>query len=503
VSDARIRTPKLSTESPDVRGVPLSPVDGFVLSRIDGASDEHEIVATTGLSPDQVQASLAKLEALGVITLGAAASAIAPSSGPSGTTPAFPKRSLAPEDQGALSEDVDLDLEMRRRVLEMHDALDRLDHYALLGVGGTADKKALRRAYFELAATFHPDRYFRKKLGSFKPRMETIFGRLTLAHDTLSNKEGRAEYDAYLQEQRRARGIEELLAEALVEVKRAEESVEREVRAQTPMAAPSSSSVPPPRSVPPPESASPRIPSPPAPPASPLPSVDISARRDALARRLLGARGATSSSSPPPRISVTPPASPTVAEAMEALRRRYEERVLRAKAVQARRYIANGQVALASGDAISAANAFRVAVTLSPGDAALEQMAGQAQAKADAVLSETYAKQAAYEEKTGQWAGAARSWTRVCRARSGDAQAHEHAANAIVKAGGDLHEAGRLAERACVLEPKAARYRVALANVYLAAGLTLNARRELETAAQLSPHDDTIESMMKRIGSKG
>ena len=41
MSDARIRTPKLSTESPDVRGVPLSPVDGFVLSRIDGASDEH------------------------------------------------------------------------------------------------------------------------------------------------------------------------------------------------------------------------------------------------------------------------------------------------------------------------------------------------------------------------------------------------------------------------------------------------------------------------------
>jgi tetratricopeptide (TPR) repeat protein len=200
---------------------------------------------------------------------------------------------------------------------------------------------------------------------------------------------------------------------------------------------------------------------------------------------------------------MVPPPAPTVAEAMEALRRRYEERLERAKAAQARRYIANGEAALAAGDAIAAANSFRVALSLSPGEGGLEQMAEQAQTKADLVLSETYAKQAAYEEKTGQWAGAAKSWARVCKARPRDPEAHDHAANAIIKAGGDLHEAGRLADRACGLEPKTARYRVTLANVYLAAGLTLNARRELDTAAQLSPHDGTIEAMMRRIGSKG
>jgi curved DNA-binding protein CbpA/Flp pilus assembly protein TadD len=417
----------------------------------------------------------------------------------------FPGRPPVPREQSALAEDVDLDLETRRHILEMHDALERLDHYALLGVDDTADKKTLQRAYFELAAKFHPDRYFRKNLGSFKPRMETIFGRLTLAHDTVSNKESRAEYDAYLAEQRRAQGIEDLLAKAVDEARRAEESVEREVRAQTPLAAPSSSSVPPPRSVPPPDVASARSPFPGAPaaaPASPPPNVDLSARRDALARRLLGGRGPASSSAPPPRISVVPAPTPTVADAMDALRRRYEDRLARAKAAQARRYIANGETALGSGDAISAANAFRVAQSLAPGDASLEMLALEAQTKADAVLSETYAKQAGYEEKTGQWAGAARSWARVCKSRPSDADAHEHAANAMVKAGGDLHEAARLAERACTLVPKTARYRVALANVYLAAGLTLNARRELDTAAQLAPHDDTIQQLMRRIASK-
>jgi hypothetical protein len=36
--------------------------------------------------------------------------------------------------------------------------------------------------------------------------------------------------------------------------------------------------------------------------------------------------------------------------------------------------------------------------------------------------------------------------------------------------------------------------------VYLAAGMVLNAQRELETAAQLAPHDDNIQAMMKRVG---
>jgi curved DNA-binding protein CbpA len=380
---------------------------------------------------------------------------------------------------------------MQIQILDMHSALEHKDHYALLGVDQAADKKAFKRAYYELAAKFHPDRYFRKRLGPFKLRMEVIFGRITLAHDTLANKESRAEYDMYLEEQRRARGIEERLAEAVAEAKRAEESIEREVRAHTPVAGTTLSWAPPARTTP----------LPPATPASRPPVVDVTTRRDALARRLLGGRPA-SSSNPPPRATMSPPPAPTVAEAMGALRRRYEERVTRAKAAQAQKYVVNGSTALAEGDAVSAANAFRVALSLSPADPKLERLAQEAQAKADVVLSETYARQAAYEEKTAQWVEAARSWTRVCKARPEDANAHEHAANAIVKASGDLHEAGRLAERACALEPKTAAYRVALANVYVAAGLALNARRELEAAAQLAPHDGTIQAMLKRIGSK-
>ena len=183
--DARVRTPKPVADRRDVRSAPLSPADGFVLSRVDGIASEKDIVATTGLPDEQVQASLAKLESLALITFDGArppapaSSDGAPSAEPDGSSPPLraaaprpPDPPLTPEEEVILAEEVDLDVDIRRRVLVMHRGLDRLDHYALLGVERTADRKAIKRAYFDLAAKFHPDKYFRKSLGSFKMRME-------------------------------------------------------------------------------------------------------------------------------------------------------------------------------------------------------------------------------------------------------------------------------------------------------------------------------------------
>jgi curved DNA-binding protein CbpA len=498
LSEVYARTPKLVEERiGGLREIPLSPTDGFILSRIDGASDEQQIVAVTGLSDEEVRSSLAKLELLGVITFGGAVSAPSPGpalSAPSKTT-AEPISPTPASSETTAHEDVDMDPETRRSIVETHRRLDDLDHYELLGVDRMADKKALRRAYFDLAARFHPDRYFRKKLGSYKLRMEVIFGRLTLAHETLSDAGRRDEYDAYLEEQREARGIEQLMADATSEAKRAEESIEREARAQASLDGLASSSPAP-------------APAPRAAAVSPAPEVGVAARRDALARRLLGGASraqvvSSASSTPPTGTSGPAQTAPSISGAMDALRRRYEERVSRAKAAQSRKYMATAEEALARGDAVSAANAFRVAQTLSPNEPELQRKAQEALEKADSVLSDMYTRQATYEEKNGQWAEAARSWTRVTKARPADAEAHARAADALAKAGGDLHEAQRLATAACALEPKKPAYRVVLADVYMAAGLTLNARRELEAAAQLSPQDDTIRAMMNRIGSRG
>ena len=103
-------------------------------------------------------------------------------------------------DPPELSEDVDLDTETRRYVLDVYAQLESITYYAILGVNRAAERKAIKDAYFRLAGVVHPDRYFGKRLGTFKPKMELVFAHVTQAYDTLSKAKLRAAYDLQLGE---------------------------------------------------------------------------------------------------------------------------------------------------------------------------------------------------------------------------------------------------------------------------------------------------------------
>jgi tetratricopeptide (TPR) repeat protein len=564
------KIPKVVGDAFAMSSLRLSAVEGFILSRIDGRLTESDLASLTGLSNAQIASTLEKLESFQVITRSSIAasaptkaasgpvpvtasssqtasspvSSPAVAGGPSSTSDASSdpaniakrvRRAMAAisADAPELAEEVDLPRELRLHVLGASAVIDSLDYYEMLAVERTADKKTIKRAYFALAAIFHPDRYFRKTLGSYKLRMEALFARATLAHDSLTNKERRAEYDEYLIDLDRTRGIEDLLRGAAEEAERAEQDALRSAgRASLPdiTVAPNGSPVPtkvaadrtdkisgfypapgsieaPGGSVHP--SGSPSRPSAsPTAPQSVGPLVSEQAKRDALAMRLLGSR--TMSSRGMPRVVTTPapPTPPPVVaraggDAVEALKRRYEERVELARRVQADKYVALAREAEAGKDVVGAAAAYKVALGfLTEGDPNFA-VANAAIAKADQVLSETYIRQAAYEDRAEQWVDAAKSWQRVIRGRPGDARAYERAANALCKSKGDLHLAVQLAQRAVQLEPANADYKIALATVFIEAGLLLNARRELEAAAQLSPRNATIGALLKRVHKAG
>jgi curved DNA-binding protein CbpA len=101
-------------------------------------------------------------------------------------------------------EDVDIDVELQRYVAEACARIDRIDHYELLEVSRDADAKAIKRAYFRLAAVLHPDRFFGKRLGSHKAGLLLLFDRVSLAFEALGSPERRAEYDASLGPPRKA-----------------------------------------------------------------------------------------------------------------------------------------------------------------------------------------------------------------------------------------------------------------------------------------------------------
>lgn len=497
------------------RALHLAPKEGFVLSLVDGATNVRDMAETTGLQVEEVVAALMKLEALSLVVLpdGRPAAGTAkggrrskrppgprqsrPPSGPSSSGRAAP--ATAP-----VEEAIDLDPQQQHEIATIFGRLDQTDHYALLGVERSADKKAIKRAYFELTSRFHPDRFFRKKLGPFKSQMEAIFGRMSVAHETLTS-DRRAEYDAYLGSVDRTRRIEEMVEEATAEIRRVEETA-RGMAAAPAIEAPAAGKAPahpPPPNVetvsndaltvkgPPPEPSRPRINVTPA-----QREAEAKTRREMLARRLTG-NGARAAA-PAPVAPAATYAKP--ADAVDALKRRYEERLLAAKASQAKKYGESGMAARAKGDMVAAANALRVAVTFDENNAQLKAAYEEAQRASDQLLAEQYAKQADYEEKSERWADAARSWQRVARAKETDAKAHERAAHCLVKADGNLHEASKLAQRAVQLNPKSAHAHVVLANVYLAAGLGKNAKRELETALVLAPNDAGIATLLKRIG---
>jgi Flp pilus assembly protein TadD len=99
----------------DIRTLPLTPADAFLLSRVDGTANEHDLALVTGFAVEQVIAMLERLAALGAIELaGGGVSQIRPRAtqdpgaarAPLAARPA-PERSISPlpgepEDAGAL-----------------------------------------------------------------------------------------------------------------------------------------------------------------------------------------------------------------------------------------------------------------------------------------------------------------------------------------------------------------------------------------------------------------
>lgn len=465
----------------DVRKFKLDPTDGFLMTRIDGKLLPKDLARDTGLPEFSVVRALEKLEKLGIIEIvepGApVTAAVAAPAERKSTIAQFDDGLLAPKyDPKELEEVADLTPEQKKRILDFFYRLDDLDHYTLLGVQNDADKKSVKRAYFELAATFHPDRFFKKELGSFKAKMEALFNRITEAHDTLVDAAKRTDYDAYLAEVATTRGMEAMLERAMAESSRNAAAAARAPSIPTP-AAPAAPSIPV--------------------PAGPSPE-DLRARKEALARRLTGgARGSHVSRAPSERPSPLRYSNPQ--DAVDALKRRYEDRIESATQAHAQRYVQAAEDALAKNDIVAASTAFNIATKFAPDDVGLAMRAQEVKNKADKLLCESYLKQAQYEERQGHWLEAARSWLKVAKIRN-DSTSHERSANALLHSpDGDLHEAAEHAKQAITLAPEAVENHVTLVEIYLKAGLSVSAKRAAEAASAVSSTHAPLQAILKRM----
>jgi curved DNA-binding protein CbpA len=479
----------------DVRTFKLDATAGFLLTRIDGRSGPRQLARDTGLPEFQVEKTLENLEKLGVVELldpnAPVVSALPPPPVRDRTQlPQFGSIGGAPKyDPKELDEEVELSAEQKKRVLDMFYRLGDLDHYTLLGVGRDADKKTVKRSYFELAALMHPDRYFKKKLGSFKSKMEELFARITDAHDTLVDAAKRLDYDAYLDEVATTKGMEAMLERAVEESRRLAETAAATEATRDSIPSPARlSSSPDARA-----SVAPEVPAGPS-------AQEVQARREALAKRLLGGQSVR-----PAAASVSPVEAPNPlrytnsGDAVDALKRRYEERVDKASAANAQRYVKAAEDSLFKNDLVAAANSFNIATKFAPDDTALAMRYQETKNQAENVLCESYVKQATYEERNHQWPEAARTWQKVCKVKLGDPDPNHHAANCLLRTdGGDLHHAAEHAKVAVAGAPSVVEYHVTLAEIYLKAGLLASARRAAEAGLNLDSKNVVLLGIQKR-----
>jgi tetratricopeptide (TPR) repeat protein len=510
--------------------LPLGPADAFILSHIDGKNSEADISAATGLDADLVRGAISRLLELGAVHLVEAQAETRPGRprmesfgqivfGPSAVQEQVVKRDhpgATLYDPRELDEETDLEPALKREILHFFYQLDSLSHYELLGLDMSADKRAIRARFHEFIKVFHPDRYYGKKLGSFKVKLDRVFQRASEAHEILTRPEARTEYDAYLRAERGIQDLSRALRDEAAhrsELERVRAKIEAEasVEAAPPPKFPSEAPTLPqqlPQPLPRMQSSpslrpGPTTSIPSAPPISSGPRIAIApadpeSRRRALARKL-------GMSTPPPpeqrRTSIPAPAAtggPTAFErAADDLKRRYERRMLDARKRQIGEYSQRADLALSERNFVEAVNALRIAVSLAPDDPALRQRLSELENEANRELADRYLEQAVYEEREQHWAEAARSYARAIAGKP-TAKMHERLAACLLAAQGDKKLALEHARKAVLGAPNEVRNRVTLARAYHAAGMRESSIGELERASALAPADDTIKEQLRR-----
>jgi curved DNA-binding protein CbpA len=184
-SDRPERIPRLASDW-DPTSHALSPVEGFLLSRIDGRTSWTQLRQIGAIAPEDVDRILERWVKEGWLLLGPCE--LAASESPGGERAARP--SASDIDPG-----LELPVELQRRILEFDGALNGSTYFDVLGVERSADARAIKLAYFRLSKEFHPDRYFRRRIGAYATRLERIFKVIVEAYELLSDPATRGEIE--------------------------------------------------------------------------------------------------------------------------------------------------------------------------------------------------------------------------------------------------------------------------------------------------------------------
>jgi hypothetical protein len=152
----------------------LTPIDGYLLSRLDGVATAREVLAHAPVERDEAERSLFGLLCTGMVEW----------------VPAAPSVEVAAPAQEETPE--------RQAILDAYRGIGSRSHFEVLGIGRRASEAEVKAGWVRQARRFHPDAHHSPSLGDLRGQLEAVFVRLTEAYRVLSDPRKRAEYEALL-----------------------------------------------------------------------------------------------------------------------------------------------------------------------------------------------------------------------------------------------------------------------------------------------------------------
>ena len=135
-----------TTLSDELHDISLTPAQGFILSRIDGASRARDILALSPMPEAEVAATLADLIEKGLLAWGE-----------TGASPDRKSSDTATRRRGAKPKPKGLDETFEREMERILDLAGQKRYEELLGVSEQASSAEVKKSYLELIERFRPD----------------------------------------------------------------------------------------------------------------------------------------------------------------------------------------------------------------------------------------------------------------------------------------------------------------------------------------------------------
>jgi len=174
-------------------------------------------------------------------------------------------------------------------------------------------------------------------------------------------------------------------------------------------------------------------------------------------------------------------------------------RLMVQRKAKAKGFFESAMAAVAEERWLEATGSLRLAIAFDPSNATYHERFAEVQPRAHGIRFEALMKEADSAFSFRDRADALRIYEEALHFRPYDPQANHVAAKLAWLVAEDLRKAKEYALRACEADPEKAEYHRTLGQIYQAAGLKANARRELKLAVRLDPKDLEAKTALKSL----